>query len=201
MKKELLYCGARYTHNGRRCTIENTENEWVADDYVTLSVTVKYDDNGSEAEVKPDELVDNLQFFDPCESYSHGYSHCKVYGITREELENIVKTQTNWEYVFVNGQEEIDCLSFEAYRWTPDEVVALFADNANAFVFAWWHWDGDIFDATETDILICEITDCEEGDEEGCYTAEINITTPDGKRMEIAASDFTEEDIEWYANM
>ena len=202
MNKKYCYEGNRFTHNGRRCTVTKAINEWVGDDYLTTSVVVRFDDDNSEITLSPSELTDDLTFFEDCDGYSHGHSNCKVYGITKEELFEIVKGCKNWDYVFLNGQEEVDCLSFDAYRMDPYEVVELFKQNAKAFVFAWWHWDGDVFDATDmTKVKAIFTAGPEEGDEEDWTLAEIKLFTDDEKSIEIGAGDFSEEEIQFYKNL
>lgn len=201
-KRKYYYTGERYSHNSRRCTIVDTVNEWVEGVYMSTSVIVKYDDDESVVDIKPAELVNDLQFFRSCSGYSRGYSYCKVYGVTKEELIETVKKVKDWEYIFLNGQEEIDCLSFSASRMLPDEVVDMFRKNKNAVVFAWWHWDGDIFEATDMNTLTCEFTrGPEPGDKVDWWLAQMKLSTPDGKYIEIGAGDFSEDEITWYEEL
>jgi len=142
-----------------------------------------------------------MKFFEEMDCYNKGYSHCAVYGITVEELMEIVSTVESWEYIFYNGEINDNRLEFEASCMAPYEIINLFRSNKNAFAFAWWHWDGDEFAATDMSNLSCTFERCEQGDEEDWIDAEMTISTPDGKSIFIGAGDFEEDEIEWYKNL
>lgn len=195
------YTGDRATYQGMPCTITETNNEWVDDEYITLSVNIKCDSGKKIKNVKLSELTDDLRFLDRCSSWNHGYSHCKVYGLTREQLIKILaESDEEYAQVYLNGQEEADgSITFDAYRIIPDDIVNIFSEE-DCFVFAGWHWDGDIFCCSEADKLQVKIKNCEETEEDE-YMADIYITANDKYNFFVGASDFSEDEISFYKKL
>lgn len=201
MKENYFYSGDRFSYKNRKATIIDTKYEWINKEYRNVSVDIKCDDGEVIKGINPKKLTDDLRFLCRSDGWSHGYSSCKVYGISKEDLIKILSQDKNWEYNYFNGQEESDgSITFDAYRIIPDEVVQMLS-NSCEFVFAWWHWDGDIFDCSKYENISVVFDRFEEGDEEGEYFADITVTANDKYTFLLGAGDFTSEEIEFYNSL
>lgn len=193
--------GDRGTHKGRKCSIINTHSKWVEGVYTLVSLEIEYDDDNSRLKINANELQDTLRFRWVSDGWNHGYSWCKLYGLSITQLVDMMDEKDPEINKYMNIQEEKDgAISFYAYRISPEEVVNDFRKYNNVFVFANWHWDGDVFSCTDDSNLTCEfVNGPEQGDEEDWIIADIKITAKDGEYVfEIGAGDFTEEEINVY---
>ena len=199
---DFVYDGERVSHKGQRATVINAKCDWVEEEYMLLSVDLEYDSGKIKKNVDPMELVDDLRFLNPCHGWNHGYSSCKVYGITKEQFLKHILSYSDWEQVFYNGQEEADgSISFDAYRAIPDDIVELFSSVEGCFVLAWWHWDGDMFACSKAEEINVTFDREEEGDEPEWTLADITVMANGKYTISFGASDFEEEEIEFYKKL
>lgn len=204
MEPRLIYGNERFTHNGRKCTVVNATNRYLPEQgYITVFADVQYDDDRTTAAgVQPSELVDNLKFLNNKKSFWHSTA-CRIYGISKEEFMHHISNINNWEDIFVNGQEEFDGVSFEVHSMYPQAVVDLFRDIPKAFVFAWYHAEHlDLFAASSAESLSVSFPNgIADGIVEGWLSADIRISTDDGKSFEFGTGDFMPEDIEYFEKL
>lgn len=196
--------GNRGTHKGKRCTVIDASYAWIDGDYIPVKIKIEYDDDKRRLWIKANELVDDLRYRWTADGWNHGYSWCNIYGIEIKDLLALFDSKDPDGYEYMNIQEEIDgCISFYAYRIVPDDVVDMFKYDKNIFVFANWHWDGDIFACTDETGLKCQFTrGPEDGDEEDWIMADMVITARNGQySFEIGAGDFSEDEIAIYERM
>ncbi len=197
--KRMFYKGDRAKYNGMPCTVKEVNYDMADGKYTPCSAKILIDGKKNKKTVPYSDLTDGLSFLDSCNGFSHGYSNCKIYGLTRDEFLCVLTKYPYYKDYFLNGQEEEDgSLTFDAYRMVPEEVVDIFADIPNCFVFAWWHWDGDSFACTPYKTLSVAFDLLVDGDEEDEYLCDMTIVANEKYVFTLGAGDFTMDEIEYY---